>query len=330
MKNKSLKSALAILSLGFAAPVCHANLIAYWPLDDEDGVVAKDVVGGYDGAITGATWLTPGQVGTSALTSVGGDSVVCDPGAISTTQDLTLTWWMLDNQPSYGTVMTKSFADSTSGFDILVRPTSEDSPMIFRIGGWQAYGGWGRECRLPLGAYNDGEWVHIACTYDSATDTASIYVNGELPENGDFNPKTGIAGEGGYCDGINNPTANLDLLGTHETFNGVLDDVAMWDRALTPEEVATVYASGPLAVERPPTPLAITSLELLSAENQISLTWNSVEGDNYVVKYSTDLLNWDSDLDDSYPADAGETTTGVFDISEVDQSGPVFFRVERQ
>ena len=44
----------------------------------------------------------------------------------------------------------------------------EDSPLRFRIGGYQAYGGWGTECRLPQGAYNDGEWVHIVCTYDSA------------------------------------------------------------------------------------------------------------------------------------------------------------------
>jgi hypothetical protein len=54
--------------------------------------------------------------------------------------------------------MDKSFTDSASGFDILVRPTStEDSPLRFRIGGWQAYGGWGGECRLPVDAYKDGE-----------------------------------------------------------------------------------------------------------------------------------------------------------------------------
>ena len=55
--------------------------------------------------------------------------------------------------------------------------------------------------------------------------TASIYVDGKLPENGNLNPKTGIAGEGGYCEGVNNtPTAPLYLRGGKETFTGILDD----------------------------------------------------------------------------------------------------------
>jgi hypothetical protein len=330
MKNRNLKSALVLVVFSLLAPMSQANLIAYWPLDDEEGLVAKDVVGGYDGAITSGTWVTTSKVGASALEAFGDDEVICVPEAISTTADLTLTWWMIDNQASYGTIMDKSFTDSLAGFDILVRPSNEDSPLRFRIGGWQAYGGWGGECRLPSGAYNEGEWVHIACVYDSATDTASIYVNGELPENGALNPKTGIAGVGGYCEGVNNTTAPLYLRGGKETFSGVLDDVAMWDRALTPEEVMTVFTSGPLSVEVGVAELAVTSLLYTKADGNVELTWNSREGETYVVKYSTDLENWENDLDDGVIADAGESTTRSFNVSELEVSGALYFRIEKQ
>ena len=314
-----------------SASLAQANLIAYWPFDDLNGEVAEDIIGGYNGILNGGTWLEPGKVGAGALEGAGGNEVLCPAEAISTTEDLTLAWWMIDNQSSWGTIMDKSFTDSTSGFDILVRPTgTEDSPLRFRIGGWQAYGGWGTECRLPAGAYEDGEWVHIVCVYDSATDTASIYVNGKLPENGTLNPKTGIAGEGGYCEGVNNTTAPLYLRGGKETFTGILDDVAMWDRALSPEEIVTVFTSGPLAVERPAKELAITSFDLSEITNEFTLTWNSNIGELYAVKYSTDLTNWDADLDDGILADEGDTTSRTFKLTDLDNPKALHFRVEKQ
>jgi len=242
-KQKVMLMAL-VLIVGMAGYV-SADLIAYWPLDEGTGDIAHDIIGGYDGQITGGTWVTPGKVGDAAFEGSGGDEINCGPGPSPATQDLTIAWWMIDNHDSYGTIMDKSIAGSRYGYNILVRSASEDSPLRFRIGGWQdTYGGWGDECRLPQGAYNDGEWVHITCTYDSATDTATIYVNGELIENGIYNPKTGIAGPDGYCDGVNNLEAPLYIRGGEESFNGILDEVAIWDVALTPEQVRMVYESG--------------------------------------------------------------------------------------
>jgi len=327
-KNRFNPFAVALSFCAFTS-VSHADLIAYWPFDDGEGFVAEDIVGDFDGTITAGTWVTPGKVGSSAFQGAGGDEINCGTEAYSTTEDLTLAWWMIDNQTSYGTIMDKSVTGSGFGYDILVRPDAEDSPLRFRIGGWQSYGGWGAECRLPAGAYDDGEWVHIVCTYDRATDTASIYVNGELPANGDFNPKTGIAGVGGYCEGVNNVDAPLFLRGGWETFDGILDDVAIWDQALTADEVKTVYAGGPLALAAE-LPLAINSINYSPDDGEVSLNWNSREGESYAVKFSTDLINWDADIDDGIAADAGESTTRTFNISELDLPESVFFRVEKQ
>ena len=154
-----------------------AGIIAYWPFDEGSGDVATDVVGGADAQLTDIDWV-PGQLGGSAAeSSRGGDQILVDPGPTPTTQDLSIAWWMVDTYDSWHTMMNKCETDSTAGYSILLRPTSEDSPLRFRIGGFQAYGGWGFECRVPAGAYNDGDWTHVVCTYDFASDTASIYIN---------------------------------------------------------------------------------------------------------------------------------------------------------
>ena len=334
MRENQQHSSIAFLPLlCLSASVSHADLIAYWPLDEGEGTLAADIVGGFDGQITGGNWVMPGYAGTAAYQGSGGDEMNCGAGPSPTTEDLSLAWWIIDNHVEYGTIMDKSVAGSGYGYNVLVRGAGEDSPLRFRIGGWQdTYGGWGAECRLPAGAYNDGEWVHIVCTYDSATDIASIYVNGELPANGAYNPKTGITGPNGYCQGVNNVDAPLSSRGGQENFDGVLDEVAIWDHALTPDEVMAVFQSGPGA-SVDARPFAIIDIDYASAENTLALSWNSREGETYTVRYSRDMTSWESDLDDGVEADPGDTTTRTFDLTTAGLSGgdgPIFFRVEKQ
>ena len=65
---------------------------------------------------------------------------------------------------------------------------------------------------------------------------------------------------------------------------------------------------------------------------EVALTWNSSAGTNYIVRYSTDLINWGNDLDDGIPADDGDVTTRTFDLAEfgLDGESRIFFRVEEE
>lgn len=327
MKTKILQFASVSLPIFLTTLPAEANLIAYWPFDEGEGAVAVDVVGGFDATINAGTWTDAARVGTGAFSGTLNEEVVCPVNTIPSTEDFSLSWWMIDNQTSWGTIMDKSTTNDTKGFVILVRPSNEDSPLRFRIGGWQNYGGWGAECRVPNGAYNEGEWVHVTCVFDSLADTASIYINGELPENGALNPKTGILT---YCEGTNNTTAPLFLRGGFENFNGTIDDVAMWDRPLSAEEVRTVFESGPLAVEIDEVAPTITDISLNSETNELTLTWDSSEGSSYAVLYSPDLIDWESDLEDGVNADPGESTTMTFSLDGLELPDTVFFRVEKR
>jgi hypothetical protein len=269
MSKKLICLACFVLVLGVAAGVTNADLVAHWPFDEGSGSVAYDTVGNNDGQFIGTpTWVSPGQIGNAAIELGPGDDVDCGTGPTPTTEDLTLAWWMVDNWSSYCTIFDKSATSSTRGYNILLRSTSEDSPLRFRIGGWQAYGGWGDECRVPQGAYSDGEWVHVTCTYNSATDIATIYINGELVENGSYNPKLGAAS---HCDGVNNPDEVLHIGGGEESFTGIVDDVQIYNRALTEVEVQSImYGVGGFPKASRPYPEDGS----LHMETWVSLGWS--------------------------------------------------------
>ena len=76
---------------------------------------------------------------------------------------------------------------------------------------------------------------------------------------------------------------------------------------------------------------AITEIDYAPVEDTVTLTWRSREGQNFVVRYSTDLTSWELDLDDGVEADAGETTTRTFDVGGLATEGEkLYFRVERE
>jgi hypothetical protein len=101
---------------------------------------------------------------------------------------------------------------------------------------------------LPLNSL-----AHLAVTYDSATTTATLFVNGaQVGQNltADLNPSqlsltTFWLGRSAF---------NADPY-----YNGALDEVTMWNRAMTPAEVAASFAAGPVPVPEP------TSLALAGA-----------------------------------------------------------------
>ena len=80
----------------------------------------------------------------------------------------------------------------------------------------------------------------------------------------------------------------------------------------------------------PNTPLSITEIAYSKDPKNVILGWNSIPGAAYIIKYSTDLVNWDNDLDDGIISD-GDTTSRSFSLSDfgLDSLPMVYFRVER-
>lgn len=88
---------------------------------------------------------------------------------------------------------------------------------------------------LRAGAVDWDTWLHYAGVYDGKT--ATLYINGEN------------VGEQGGSGDISNDWSSGARVGYNidnaRPFTGIMDDICMWKRALTQDEVALVMKDGP-------------------------------------------------------------------------------------
>jgi hypothetical protein len=84
----------------------------------------------------------------------------------------------------------------------------------------------------PAPTYALGEWNHAVITYDGTT--ARVYLNGQFGNEKDFalstDPSILRLGTG--------------ATGAYSFFNGMIDDVGLWNRTLSASEVAAIYQGG--------------------------------------------------------------------------------------
>ncbi len=102
-----------------------------------------------------------------------------------------------------------------------------------------------------------GVWTHCAATYDRASGIARLYVNGVLQNERAI---------GSFA----LPTTGDVLIGTRsgeKRFKGQLDEVTLYDRALSPAEIGAIYQSGSAGKM----PLATTTPLIVSAGPDIAV-----------------------------------------------------------
>ena len=167
-------------------------------------------------------------------------------------------------------------------------------------------------------------WVHATWTYDGLTDTANIYLDGEL--DGGPTSQTPTTGGGNLMIGNNNNDLNPAT-----RFKGCLDEIAVWDEILPIETIQALAAGeSPIGSPSPNSDyLRITGLAFDPSTGNISITWNSKVGESYSLIYDEDLSGaFLNDVDDDIDS-GGETTTQIFNRSTIGGAGAlkVFFKV---
>ena len=202
--------------------------IAHWKLDEANGTTAVDSVGGHDGTVVGNPTWSAGTLGGALDYDGVGDRV--DVGSImdGSASQISVTAWVFKRDIEDDRVISKSsstaivdhiFSLGVAGTTIRTRLRTTDN------GGISNYDG---------GIISLNQWVHLAFTYDGAmlriysdgTETASYVVTGDM-----------IASTQGVA--IGNVNATDDRY-----WNGLLDDVRIYDRALDPAEIADLATQG--------------------------------------------------------------------------------------
>jgi glucose/arabinose dehydrogenase/chitodextrinase len=251
------------------APV--GGLVAAYAFNEGSGTTVTDAsVSGNTGTITGATWTPSGRFG-AALSFNGVNNLVQIPGSssLNVSTAMTLEAWIFPTaaQSGWRTIMQR---EATAYF---LNSSNGNGAMLPGGGGT-----FGVDIGYASGAVANpvNAWTHVALTYDGAM--LQLYVNGVLASNvvqtGNIQTNSNPLSIGG-----NGPFG--------EFFQGVIDEVRVYNRALSQAEIQADMTT-PIIPSAPDTtpPSAPSGLGATAASaTQINLAWTAAIDDIGVAGY---------------------------------------------
>ena len=233
---------LSIITLLGLLVLCNSaaqasGLVAHWKLDEGTGNVASDSAGSNHGTVVDATWTT-GQINGALSFDDYGDYVDLGIDPFSTLGQGTISAW----------VRAAEFAGST----IFNAKEGTDTVDYFYF--WLLNGKLGLRCRVgatyPLTAtgvtaLQNNTWYHVVYTTDSSGNV--FYINGS-PETMTYD--SGSSSSNVFFDDV--PSSQLTTIGASRNYNGQnvtsfdgkIDDVRIYDKALSATEVQQLYQDG--------------------------------------------------------------------------------------
>jgi hypothetical protein len=211
------------------------ELVAHWAFDEQSGTTVADQSGnGHNGQLTGGSWVTAGRFG-GGLRLQPGDSVTI-PGFPHAMPDWTVSVWIklsaadraAFTEQERAVLLTAEKAmggweiefDPRPGFDWLeasyyVAPPTNDYVVL--------------DCKC----IEIDRWMHWTAVFDSINHRFSLYRDGVLADSAAL-PAPILAGD---------PDLNIGRwYQGGRSISGVIDDYAIWSRALGGDDVAAIHA----------------------------------------------------------------------------------------
>ncbi len=224
---------------GYAAVVMSDEPLSYWRLAEPAGalIANNEVLGGPVGEYSSSVVLqAPGMLtGNGAARFVDGQSRVTF-GYVYSFPDkasFSIELWVWPNaitSTSRRMASKEECCDDPNRNGIALSISSK-SVLLQRIRN-SSFQGAGNSAVLTLQQY-----AHIVGTYDGPSEQICLYVDGALNDCG---------GSSASLFATALPFTLGNLSGKAATFNGILDEVAIYDYALTAQQVATHYAASGL------------------------------------------------------------------------------------
>jgi type II secretory pathway component PulJ len=281
---------LAVISNTASA---DSSLVGWWKFDDGSGTSAIDSSGnGNNGTlINGPTWAIDGKI--SGALSFNGVNQYVDMGNVlnAGSGDLTVAAWFKtsvagDSDQGIVAKRNNSFGNE-DGYSITINAPGSDF----------GDGVTGEDDNGPGVKVSADVWHQMVMTISRGSELKSTYIDGTL----DFTDS---------ISGIGSQNNSLDLRigasGNGRYFNGLIDDVRIYNRALSSSEVAALYAN-------PGPSVATTSLSQVG-----SSTWTEIANTTYpaynqettiyaAVNYNSELVGWWT-LDDGSGTTAADSS----------------------
>lgn len=286
--------------------------IGYWAFDDQGDITTKDAsLGHHDGLVNGAPVYVAGHSGKTGDYAIdfdgADDAVTTDAPLLSGLSNFTVAGWVKIPTIQAGNRVGLFGQNDVVEFGLI-------TPTLIEF--WTLGGG---ALQVPV---TDGilpEWTHLALM--SSNGTRRIFVNGAVAG-------TTTITSGGASDFNFNIGGGGIQDGTGNFFLGQIDDVAVWDKALTDDQVASL-AAGTLSPSAAVPASSLPTFPITAftrTGNNISITWASEPGATYRVQSSAALQTWADVTTTAIPA-TGTSTTWTGTLPSPNTPTRLFYRV---
>jgi outer membrane protein assembly factor BamB len=280
-----------------------SNAVSWWTANN----TAKDALGLNNATLTNVTYATGEVAQAFSFNGTNGWAALGDPSSLAFTASFSIEGWIKANglpiNYNAGSIMFRG--DDRGGLDpysLGILPNGNLQFLITGSPGTATAGSPAVEAPIPM-----GQFVHVAATLDDATGAMTLYENGAVVAQttttarpfGPLDPTQ----EPGVGIGNSNALDNYDI-----PFNGLIDELTVYNRALTAGEVLGIARAGssgkvisPIAVSNPSvidgsggatTPVTFTITRTGSLSSALTVNWTTADdtataGTDYVPASGT-------------------------------------------
>lgn len=220
-------------SIGSTETLLTSGLVGYWKMEENGGNKMLDDSGNANHATiqntSNASWVT-GKSGKAISLNgwSGGYGNAPHHTSLGMTDALTLAAWVKPKELQRGHIFYKS---AGKGYELWLdidgyiefRLNRTNNGTTYRIRSKTQYSGL------------IGKWIHVAATFNGST--SRLYINGKEDASSNYAPFT-----------INTTSGNLVIgaMGTNQRWKGELDELRVYDRALSGNEILLLLDETPL------------------------------------------------------------------------------------
>jgi hypothetical protein len=212
------------ITMSFVSAALNNGLKGYWNFDEAEGSILTDSLGFYNGTINGATVNQPGKINKSYYFDGVNDFITHGSDDLESLYSISL-WVKIDTNAASYTILSGQGTSNPNAW--------QPGITFYNVDNSIRYASNYNDSSISTGVSSilDATWYHIVITANNKT--AKIYLNGNLTEEQtSLNTKEWTQ------------LRYIARKDTGDYFKGYIDEMGIWNKELTTDEISELYNSG--------------------------------------------------------------------------------------